>query len=460
MDTPSVYSFGSKKIVFNQNYNTTAHSWCIIKAIELLNNDGHFYVAKIADKYLLPMLEGVTFCDVWGDKDYDGSQILHYYCPDRPDQNYGYGKTPLYQPFKNATWDYVKHPFYGYENAATYAQNRYEAAKRAYLGKWGSNPQDYMAGWVVDKIAGQDDPISGRWANDTADIDNKKHRFGSGQTPKTAISDLLNNHTQSQTVFPQHAEKFLSKIFVPKQEVFDHSPEWLDDHFNNADDIVTYIGYDGHGSVIYAAWTNDTNGPMIFYTPVNSKENAFFLLGWALHLVQDCTLAVHTSDSSVFFLKHHDFEEDFLNEPLRKNIVWNGHLIKDALPAKTKSAFTDLFPWPPLIGNYFGINPASDYKERWYKMASPKVAYEYAKEAAMISHKYLTFVETSHEEFDPPGRPVLPENYEWKVLGFLATLDLDMAIKATAGVILNFLRDTGVTGMEGAMYAALFGRLP
>jgi hypothetical protein len=75
---------------------------------------------------------------------------------------------------------------------------------------------DYMAGWIVDKIFGHEDPLSGKWANGSLDID-AQNCFGSGQTPKTALYDLFQNYTQYQVVFPQHPEPFLSKIFIPKR---------------------------------------------------------------------------------------------------------------------------------------------------------------------------------------------------------------------------------------------------
>src|SRR5262249_9634436 len=144
------------------------HSWAILKAIEFLRSNGYESEANLAQKHLLPMEEGVTFNDVWGDADLAGGSVLDYYCPDRPDQDYGYGSA--FAAYKNSTQDFAGHPFYGYGNAAEEAQFRYDYARRIYLGHWGDDPRDKMGGWVIDTTFGQDDPMDGRWASGTNDI--------------------------------------------------------------------------------------------------------------------------------------------------------------------------------------------------------------------------------------------------------------------------------------------------
>jgi hypothetical protein len=63
---PSTCSVIPEAIVFQSQAPLSPHSWVIPKAIELLRTDGFQSEADLADKYLLPMLEGVTFNDVWG----------------------------------------------------------------------------------------------------------------------------------------------------------------------------------------------------------------------------------------------------------------------------------------------------------------------------------------------------------------------------------------------------------
>src|SRR5215813_1588812 len=85
------FVFTPSSIVFKEQYPLSPHSWVIPKAIGVLRKDGFESEAKLAEQYLLPMLEGVTFNDVWGDADIAGASVLDYYVPNKPDQDYGYG---------------------------------------------------------------------------------------------------------------------------------------------------------------------------------------------------------------------------------------------------------------------------------------------------------------------------------------------------------------------------------
>ena len=101
----------------------------------------------------------------------------------------------------------------------------------------------------------------------------------------------------------------------------DHGGEWFDDYFCDADDVEAYNGYDGHGYAVYANWTLDAGGtcadgdddcasPMIVRLPVDSKAHAFFQLGWSIHLLEDQTTPVHTSNSSFTTAEvHNDIEK-------------------------------------------------------------------------------------------------------------------------------------------------------
>jgi hypothetical protein len=96
-------------------------------------------------------------------------------------------------------------------------------------------------------------------------------------------------------------------------------------------------------------------------------------------------------------------------------------------------------------GNYFGLDPSSDYKERWYKETAP-IAHEYVGKAAFISHKYMQFIKD------------IESDTSWSVRGFFMVLELDLAIKAIAGIIYNFLRDN--FGIQEAEFSeVLFGRM-
>src|SRR2546423_11559769 len=202
-----------------------------------------------------------------------------------------------------------------------------------------------MGGWVVDNIGifgnGQDDAFDGRMAIGTAAIDNPGNRFGSGQTPATAIFDMLQNHSRAQVVFSDQTEDALSTIHVPTAEVFDQAPEWLDEHFGDADDVEAYMGFDGHGYAIYANWTLDAGGhcnrggdscaaPMIVRLPVGSQAHAFFQLGWAIHFLEDVTTPVHTINGSLETFEIHNDIEQRANEVLANpGVAYGGHYVKD-----------------------------------------------------------------------------------------------------------------------------------
>src|SRR5262249_39062504 len=156
------------------------HSWTIERAIDLLRRDGFQSEADLAEQYKLPMLEGVTFNDVWGDADMAGSSVLDYYIPDSPGTDFGYGCVlpgSGFAPYAHCTNTlpffpgFDTQPFYSYGNAAEQAQFRFTYAKRIYAGRWGDDPRDKMAGWVIDKISGQEDPFDGRWASGMDGID-------------------------------------------------------------------------------------------------------------------------------------------------------------------------------------------------------------------------------------------------------------------------------------------------
>src|SRR5712671_678583 len=79
---PTTYNEPFHVVVFKERYLLSPHSWAIARAIYLIEKDGFATEAAVARKYLLPMLEGVTYNDVWGDADLAGGSILDYYVPD------------------------------------------------------------------------------------------------------------------------------------------------------------------------------------------------------------------------------------------------------------------------------------------------------------------------------------------------------------------------------------------
>jgi hypothetical protein len=447
------YNEGS--VVFKDRYLESPHSWIIVKAVDLLRHDGYTQEADVAQKYLLPMLEGVTFNDVWGDADLAGGSILDYYIPGSPETNFGYGCAGVFGIFayKNCTEDFQSNGFYGYGNAADEAQYRYDYAKRIALGNWGTDNRDLSAGWVVDTHFGQDDPMDGDWGTGTAGIDAGGHSgtsFGGGQTPASAMLDLLENGTNSQVVFPDQSESALSTIYVPTHDVVDNQgPDWLDNRFGDADSVEAFNGYDGHGYAVYANWTGDTGSgcsdtcnaaPMVVRLPVGSTAHAFFNLGWAIHLLEDQTTPVHTSNDSFTTAEvHNDIEkraDEVLNPPY---VSYNGQLVKDALPALDPSAFQSLYSFPPSNCADKAHDPAADFKSRWYTDTLPRagegVAHAYVRQTAEITHAHLPYIECINTE----------DNNAWSDVGYFTAYGLDLGIKSAAGLIRQFIEDVDRT---------------
>jgi len=461
---PVTYSEASHSIIFQQNYLHSPHSWVIVKAISLLRTDGYGTEADVAQKYLLPMLEGVTFNDVWGDADLAGGSILDYYVPDSSDDfSYGCAGAVLdIFAYKNCTDSFKSHSFYLYGNAAEEAQYRYDYARRVYLGLWGdgTDPRDTMAGWVIDTFLGQDDPQDGRWASGASAIDaatapdGTQSRFGTGQTPAMALLDLLQNNSSSQVVFPAQSEDALSKIFVPTTNVLEnHGPGWLDDRFGNADDVEAYNGYDGHGFAVYANWTldakqhcnggTDCDSPMIVRLPVGSKAHAFFQLGWAIHLLEDNTTPVHTTDDGLTTAESHNDVESVADAILIKPTSVNAGVVKDLLPALNSSDFGVLYDFPPTGQDSDcisqALNPANFYKTRWYAdgltpQAGEGVAHAYTRQSSEIVHQFMPYIECIDTE----------EN-KFTSMGYFTVLGLDLAVKSTAGLIRTFIEQVDKT---------------
>jgi len=462
---PNTYQAGSDTIVLKEQYLKSPHGWIIAKAIDLLRHDGYIQEADEAQKNLLPMLEGVTFNDVWGDADLAGGSVLDYYIPDKPDQNYGYGcalSFPLhaFAPYKNCTQDFQNHPFYGYGNAAEHAQFRYDYALRIANGNWGTDPRDHMAGWVNDTFFGQDDPMDGRWAQDSG-IDHPHHTWGNGQTATSVFFDMRNNYSNFEILNAAENDDDLAKLFVPKKEVFDHAPEWFDDHYGDADDIEAFNGYDDNGHAVYASWTLDagghcTNGsdcaaPMVVRMLVGSRSHAFFQLGWALHLLEDVTTPVHTIDGSVEAFQMHNDVEKRADEVLASSgVVYNGKVMKDALPALTAADFATLYtPHPPSCADQI-IDPGTYFKDRWYAHPLPEnptdplasipalpgegVAHAYVRNSAEVSHRFIPYIKCINTEDDR----------SWESVGAFTASGLDMGVKSAAGLLHQFMHDASL----------------
>jgi hypothetical protein len=444
--------------LFPEQYQISPHTWTILRAVELLKDDGFVSEYELAHKYLLPMMLGATYNDVWGDADLGGGSVLDYYIPDEPGQDYGYG-CDLFGLYQSCTHQFAGHPFFGYGNAAEHAQFRYGYAVRISLGYWGFDNRDTMAGWVTDRTFGQDDPISSRanWAANADEI-NAQTRFGGGRTPRDVLLELKNLYSDREVIFddPDRAgNELLSTLFIPTGDVVkNHGPGWLNDAYGDAEDIEAYMGFDGVDSAVYANWTmdagNDDNAsPFIFYAPVSSPEHAFFQLGWAMHLIDDNTLMVHTVDGGFNAYRVHNNVEAFADTTLAAPLLYQSRAIRDFLPARNATVFQGLYHYPPTTPPMSepcdAPNPANDYKARWYtdslfREDDEGFAHAYVRNAALIAHKYWPWVDPStfgHGCIDTE------RDADWEHMGFFTALELDLAIKANAGLIHQFLADVG-----------------
>ena len=260
--------------------------------------------------------------------------------------------------YKNDTQSYQSHPFYAYGNAAEHSHNRYDYAKRIFLGHWGDDSRDRMAGWVVDTLFGQNDPQDGNWATDST-IDSQTV-FGSRQTASTALADLFVNHTTATVMFPSQTDPLLSTIRVPTDEVISHGPGWLTDHFGGAADVeavqrlrrtwlrgVRELDPDAGGNCSTGA---KCAAPMVIRMPVDSRAHAFFQLGWAIHLLEDNTTPVHTINSSFTTFEVHNDIKSMADAVIGLDPVGvNAGVVKDLLPTANVANFQRLYHWPPPV---------------------------------------------------------------------------------------------------------------
>jgi hypothetical protein len=488
---PVTYREGFDGIIFQDSYNFSPHGWMIPKAIELIRADGYTNEAAVAEMHLLPMLEGVTFNDVWGDADLAGGSICDYYCPGDPGANFGYGEAGILGIFAYAhsTQDFKGHALYHYGNAAEEAQYRYDYAKRIFLGQWGQDQRDIMAGWVVDKFIGQTDPFEGRWAIGASNINNAtapdgtQSRFGTGITPAMAMLDLFSN-CNAQIVFPSQTDPALSTIYVPTKNVIEgHGPGWLDDRFGNADDVEAYQGYDGNGYAVYANWTTDTDGscpgggsgcgdahdgaPMFVRLPVSSPAHAFFQLGWALHLLEDQTTPVHTINDDLTTAEVHNDVERMADLVLTTPVTVNGANLEDLLPAPDLASFATLYTWPPVHCTLnpstlacvpFGAppeqctiqapDPANYFEQRWYantlaREANEGVAHAYTRLTAEKTVNYSPYIQCMNTE----------DSLNYPAMGCFTALGLDLGVKSCAGLIRQFIEDVDKVPPTAAIVA-------
>jgi hypothetical protein len=194
---------------------------------------------------------------------------------------------------------------------------------------------------------------------------------------------------------------------------------------------------------------------MIVRLPVHSKAHAWFQLGWTIHLLEDQTTPVHTSNSSYTTAQVHNDVEKWAADvigPGSTIYANDGHLVENKLPALDLPAFMNLyqFPPPPLIrfdgdGNPITVtcpapDPAQFFTDRWYtdklaRATNEGVAHAYVRHTAEITHGFLDYIECINTETDS----------QWGNVGFFTAYGLDLGVKSVAGLIRQFIEDVDKT---------------
>lgn len=455
--SPNYNNMDTKQISFHLEYTNSIHTWATVKAVELLRADGWPGMADFAQAHLLPMLLGNAWNDHWGDRGVmTEGVLLDYFHPDPSDHNNGYGNpdADLFSGIDHSTDEFARCPFWGVENAGQHAELRFQAARRACRGQWGQDARDHLAGYVSAVRVGQTpffeihDPIHGNYTSQP----NRLPWFHPGKAP-AVISSLLARGCNTVVMFPQQTNPWLSTIHVPKPEQLRDRDDWFD--LGNYR-LRGYMGPDGGGKQAYVCFAGDNGLGLVFWVPPNSLEHAFFNLGWAMHLVQDNSLPMHTVDDaydSFTAFRHNDYEDRWAYL-LQRN--WNTHiggpLLKSALPASTLAALTSLYVFPPqrTSADGWAVNPAPHFKPRWYYQdlapllrPGEGVAHGYVRVSAEMAHAHLPYLLWTDDTPDDADAPYS--------LGFLLVWSTDLAIKTSAGLLRHFLTEV-VKLREGVVY--------
>lgn len=459
--SPNYNNMDTKQISFHLEYPNSVHTWATVKAIELLRADGWPGMADFAQAYLLPMLLGNAWNDHWGDRSVmTEGVLLDYFHPDPSEHNNGYGNpdADIFSGIDHSTDEFARCPFWNVENAGQHAEHRLQCARRACWGQWGQDSRDLLAAWVASSTAFPgitQDPIHGAFTSQP----NRLAWHHPGKAPYM-ISNLLATGCNTVVMFPQQNNPWLSTLHVPKPEQLHDRDDWFD---LSGFQLRGYMGSDGSGRQAYVCFAGDNGLGLVFWVAPHSLEHAFFNLGWAMHLVQDNSLPMHTVDDSYdtfTAFRHNDFEDRW-TYMLQRN--WNTHLggpsLKSVLPATTLPTFTNLYVFPPqrTSADGWAVNPAPHFKPRWYAQdlapylrPGEGLAQGYVRVSAEMAQVHMPYLEWTDDTPDDADAPYS--------LGFLLVWSTDLAIKTSAGLLRHFLTDV-VQLLEGTVYDGYGGPL-
>ncbi len=462
--SPNYNDMATGEISFHLEYPNKIHTWAVLKALELLRTDGYPGLATFAEGYLLPMLLGNAWNDHWGDRvAMTEGVLLDYFKPDPSEHNNGYGNPDgdIFTGIDHSTDEFAACPFWGVENAGEHAELRLQQARRACTGRWGEDPHDRLAGYVLGFKALHPllvvDPIDGAYTDNPNGLPWK----GPGKLP-ALLSGLLATGTNTRVLFEAQADEWLSTIHVPKPAELHDRDDWLE--LSDAA-LRGYMGPDGGGKHAYFCFAGGNGLGIVFWVPPDSLAHAFFLLGWATHLVQDASLPMHATDDAwdtFNAFKHNDFEDVWgamLTRDFNTHI--GGPRLKDVLPVSTADTFRSLYVFPPQRtpgdSAQLAVDPAPMFRRRWYPeelapMLRPGegIAHGYVRVSAEMAEVHLPYMDATQDEPTDEDAPFS--------LGFLLVWCTDLAIKTTTGMLFHFLTDV-VQVLEGEIWDGHAGPL-
>lgn len=195
--------------------------------------------------------------------------------------------------------------------------------------------------------------------------------------------------------------------------------------------------------------------------PCNSPANAFFLLGWSIHLVADSTVPFHViSDGEcpagycALGSGGHQVYEAYVEKVLQGTISDGSapYLPLNDETLRTTSECSPFEPdrlvWPPRqvdcdpVPYAVGGDPAASYRQRTWDSKRPGA---WIRENAAVTTTMKPQV-LAEANADPVSARFLECSERWNCWGAMLAFELDRAVKTSADVVDRFLRAGKTSG--------------